>query len=1850
MTVVTAGTYRVAVVQFDFDPIARSWPTPGARDPLDWLLPPSIGASKQLAALADRLRAVHLEQLRLRVEAIFAACERVNASILVFPAHSLPVALLSHLRSKVWVVAGSIFAENAALAALQVTDQSQLARDRLVVPLLGGFLSNEAQPQLHDSTEPWRPFAEPRDLGALLGSDVLNPVIWATRVVPGLDACTRLAVLDDTRPGEQPDLLAMLAEQPQLRPLFLACPTATGGSDVLAADAPDTSPGVLAVPALSPGEEGLRVYELTPAPSPTRRLVSAASFVYRVHPVADAYAAWSHSFDTRGSAFGMRLEDRAIRNAIAEIDEVRALLRDAGALVDAPTRQLRLHHLLAHLHRITRTHVLAALTHEVVLPPECLPLPDLHTVFVRAASDQVDEWQRHTPTGEWSALADHLRALNPYPDQQSPHASRAQRDIQARIVDRWQSPTITADQAARDDSELQPTRRWIGDLVIELVTRTSDLNTALRTSTEGLRALDEAISWLELSGATGCRILAVHKRELASTPPALLGRLNGAFHVWTLDPLADGDLRLTAVERLNLDVPPQRRIRLDLQAHRRRLPELLRPYADVVRNFAAEHTRRLSDVEGVYEPQHATGDGDEASRVALDVLDDWAASNTLLALLLGSGGVGKTTLLHEWAGRRLATGRSPLPLPVRLTTSAGVDLHALILHRAGRPDIPRERTVLALLLANDRLVPCFDELDGISEPDHRNALTRGLRDLADHARILVATRPFHAPEGQGLDILRGRPAGVRAIHLEPFTSDQVTALVTRVHAETGDAHDVLRRIAGIYELADLVRQPLLLGMVLQTLGRLDPTAYLDRADIHDAYLRNWLATSPDANVSFVEALALTLWHTGVRECTLADLRRSPWHDLVGAPPVAAPFLLADGDTYFFAHQSFFEFFLARALAEHLPTHPVELLAPGFPGPDVVAFIASHVRRTSTDPPRSRLVVALQDWLTAGPALDRKRHSALAGPAALYLHTLGRSLDPARQWIPPGADLVEAALTRQDLAGARLADVDLTGADLSHADLRAAVLRRAGLSNAHLNGARLDNADLREVDARRTWLSGVEADRCDLRGADLRGAHLEDSIWTECRWDDARIDPRGSRWLNLGGSGTALGHGLPREWRLSIDPGAPHIARLAWSPDGRQIAFEMLGRAGVLDVGSGAVRFLGGPLRALGWAPDGRLARIDRDGAVLLGTPDDPRGQTRQTTPGPAFDLSWRPDDDALVLATWRGLEVEQDGQWTLLHRLAIPRDNRMPPRIHTSSRGPVVVRDFAGDVHLHTTLVDPPRLLKHLNYSSHDLAIAPTGEFLAADELMSLEIHDLRAPVTPAHKQSDQATAFAWKPGTNLLTYTREPGVLVTFDAELGRPIGEVWLHPSVDASTTLSTSVNTLAWNPAGDRFAMIASNARLQICGPDGACRIELLITPDVHALWVDSGWCAFSDASSREFSLSAFADRYRYHYPLGGLRRVLHRPDLVARAIAGEHVPPAEDALDALGWHSPPVVAGLPGSRRPALAPNRFRPGAPLRGPDLPGRDDILRTLTGLLDSLSPAVLKGPRRAGKTSILHALEARNRGPRVVLRRTLEGQRPRTPDDLAVLLDPALRGRPGAALALQTRLSAEERPVLLLLDELAWLGDAEDELFAWLRVLGQEGIAGLVLSGSHNDWVDLIRKASRTPGSSFGNDYSIVELGPISDDLALEFLATTAPEDVPIDPQRTGRWILELCGGWPFYLQVMGHAVVEEARSNRPGAPLDKPALIDLYERKLLDDHSAMFTNRWSDLRHAAQQVLLELFHEARRTRHNELTPHRELARAARNALRDADLLDPSRGYKIDRPLRDWLHRNLDDLELHDG
>ncbi len=64
------------------------------------------------------------------------------------------------------------------------------------------------------------------------------------------------------------------------------------------------------------------------------------------------------------------------------------------------------------------------------------------------------------------------------------------------------------------------------------------------------------------------------------------------------------------------------------------------------------------------------------------------------------------------------------------------------------------------------------------------------------------------------------------------------------------------------------------------------------------------------------------------------------------------------------------------------------------------------------------------------------------------------------------------------------------------------------------------------------------------------------------------------------------------------------------------------------------------------------------------------------------------------------------------------------------------------------------------------------------------------------------------------------------------------------------------------------------------------------------------------------------------------------------------------------------------------------------------------------------------------------------------------------------------------------------------------------------------------------------TPGSSFGNDLTREDVGALSKRHAIEFLIGNGGEDKRLDEAAALR-IIERCGTWPYYLNVMGEAVL---------------------------------------------------------------------------------------------------------------
>lgn len=347
---------------------------------------------------------------------------------------------------------------------------------------------------------------------------------------------------------------------------------------------------------------------------------------------------------------------------------------------------------------------------------------------------------------------------------------------------------------------------------------------------------------------------------------------------------------------------------------------------------------------------------------------------------------------------------------------------------------------------------------------------------------------------------------------------------------------------------------------------------------------------------------------------------------------------------------------------------------------------------------------------------------------------------------------------------------------------------------------------------------------------------------------------------------------------------------------------------------------------------------------------------------------------------------------------------------------------------------------------------------------------------------------------------------------------------------------------------------------------------------------------------------------------------------------------EALARIGAAARERDARVPSTRRPFrvdaldLAADRFHVGGGTGRPV--GRDAELAWLQDRYATGTSVALLGPRRAGKTWVLGELERRllADGARRVRKLTVPHRTSPvdSPDELAALLDPAVRGATSPAEALLSRagIAARYEREAFLLDEVGRLAEYHPAAVSWLRDLGQAG-AWLVYTGTEKDWQTVVRSALTAPGSSFGNDVDKRILGPLGEPHALAFLTGTAANlGVDIEPGRAGARILALVGTWPFYLQVMGDAVVRAVQADDRRPLTSGPALEELCRQELLIGRSEQFQSRWAEIGPAGRAALL----------HTPGGPPPEPAPAQRMELRDVGLLRPGDVWLADRPFFDWI------------
>ncbi|XXT23222.1 pentapeptide repeat-containing protein [Sorangium sp. So ce429] len=1332
---------------------------------------------------------------------------------------------------------------------------------------------------------------------------------------------------------------------------------------------------------LEPGDEGVIVadvdlgYERAAAstgdttPRPVVP-IAEATLVYRGHPAGEAYARW---LDGARELLG-RDGDEALEAIVARLEKARDVLLNAGALSGGAARGKRLRRLYDELDRVTSMAEIRQFTREVVVPAEVLPLEALRAAMAGAAADVVFAWMTareareagfadvetrlrkavdaRRGAGEWTndgaaalgAVAQAVRGAPEIDDSRREEGApaavqgvlRGGLDPAALGTRRVRGWVLSFGRHPADLSAVvrESVRRAPGAAGTHRLGAVLDDDRRLTAISEHqIRAAERLFL---LATAEGRQHVAAVSISSASHPaPSTIVVVSSRGDGWAL--WIDGgeswvescsDAILAAFAETGLTgaaceiIPPD--------AQMARIMELLPRFAGARQTVAALRDQRLHEVDGRFVEPDARVDRGEPTPM-LGALDAWLSSGEQTALVLGEFGLGKSTALAVWADRRWELRQRPLPLLVNLAgASPSASAEQLLLQAAHLDDVPENRAAVRLLIRHRLVVPCFDGFDEMAtrlEAAELAGRLSGLLVIAEGGgKVIVTSRDnYFSSEAHlttttdsALAQALGASAGIRRFAIQPFTDDQVRDLVQQIRGE-GGAAAALSRIAGIYDLKDLVHRPLLLGMVLATLDDLSSGAQIGRADLYEAYLKRWLDNTrkddpecftDEQKKEFAEALAEQLWRSGKPTCTWQELQSSVrarlFHLLPEGMPPDAAFLEIQGGAFFvhegeamyrFAHKSFLEYFLARALIATLPERPEEALRTKPITQEVAAFVG-EILRTRGEPKRTGAVRAAQSFL-AEARKPVHRSGEAAENALRLLLGLSRWADNAADWIPRGAALRGAQFAGEDLRGARLTgamleDANLAGADLSGADLTGAVL-----SGATLSGAKLNGTILRSVLAPRADFTQAEAKNAVVEAAELADAVFRQSTWTGCLWNGARAaNADVSAWL-AAGRNELLQRGrtlvaIPAQVRAELVCGhSGSINGIAWAPDGKRLASAGSDDVVLIwDAGTAKelVRLDGhsNRVRAVAWHPDGkRLASAGGDNTVRLWDAGTGKqlarleGHTSSVTA-----LAWHPDGKRLASAgaelTIRLWDAGAGKEIACLggHSNVVLSVTWNPDgKLLASAGADKTVRLWKAD-----TGKEVARLEAHSN-GVINVAWRPDGKLLASagyDDIVRFWDAGTGKEVAHFEAHSNGVRAVAWHSDGKLLASAGYDDTVRIWDVGSGRELANLKGH---------SMEVRAVVWHPDGKLLASAGHDKTVRFWDAGNGKELARLGGPanEVMALaWHPDGKLLASagdDGSVRLWDAGIGKEIARLEGHSSWVRTVAWHPDGKLLASAGD-----------------------------------------------------------------------------------------------------------------------------------------------------------------------------------------------------------------------------------------------------------------------------------------------------------------------------------------------------------------------------
>ncbi|TDF39301.1 sigma-70 family RNA polymerase sigma factor [Alteromonadaceae bacterium M269] len=553
-----------------------------------------------------------------------------------------------------------------------------------------------------------------------------------------------------------------------------------------------------------------------------------------------------------------------------------------------------------------------------------------------------------------------------------------------------------------------------------------------------------------------------------------------------------------------------------------------------------------------------------ASEQARTFISSWLENPEERQLtVLGDVGIGKTFLsrviAYEAALKyRENPGLARLPIRIDLRNAdRQFTLEGLFLSHFSNNELGElSFDLFRHALRSGRVLVIFDGFDEMSAKVTPKITARNFQELAriveGNAKVVLTCRThYFKSRSDEQEVVYGEDSsygsesarelywdlisrrGFQICYLREFNISQVTAYVNKVKKSKAPA--AIKKIKSIYNLEELCQRPMLLEMIVKSIGKID-TKNISAAMLYQVFTDAWIhrdkwrdILTPEEKCEFLESLACLLTIRGeesIHYSVLAEFVKGgvaakisdPKHLLeIDSDVRTSTFLTRDDNgNYGFTHKSYREFFHARSIrtailsCDYAPLSKrrlspeeigftVDLLNMNTAGADHILIDIESKLTTAYDQYISENLLLILIAMKRGPAWERPEITETVElPDELQLqNAILNQLDlhniRMNKANLEGADLSESSLIHSFLIGANSYGTSYSSCELSFSHFDGANLSEANFQNANLSKCSLKGATLQNCTFRDTTVADVEIAGADLTGSNYNGVLLSEAV-------------------------------------------------------------------------------------------------------------------------------------------------------------------------------------------------------------------------------------------------------------------------------------------------------------------------------------------------------------------------------------------------------------------------------------------------------------------------------------------------------------------------------------------------------------------------------------------------------------------------------------------------------------------------------------------------------------------------------------------------------------------------------------